>query len=441
MSRLFSGIKERITGNPLETLGALFVAILMTGCAMSKAYRPTDLTLGIDPSCSSVEVYHGLDVKIAATLKRYGVFKALGQATHSMDKSFDLIVVCPEDNGTTSLNVKSAYYGTDFFNEAIATVVFGKWFGHFMRFNEAHIFSTIAQTFSEGSPAHRMVMAERESFRKGTDNGPMPAKPPAIHSQVHSDMDKPEYSIPDDPNRYAIVVGIEKYPNLPDAAFAERDAETVREHLLAMGYPSRNVVLLTGTAASRAGLAKNLETWLPNNVKENGSVFFYYAGYGAPDPTNDETYIVPSDGDPQYLADTAYPLKRLYEKLSALKARQIVVVLDSCFSGSGGRSVLAKGTRPLVMKVDTATVPQDLTIFAAASGSQITGTLEDQGHGTFTYFFLKGLSGAAKDSSGAVTANSLYTYLKPKVQDAAKRQNRDQEPILHTQGDQELVRF
>ncbi|MBI5882972.1 MAG: hypothetical protein HZB91_07705 [Elusimicrobia bacterium] len=103
--------------------------------------------------------------------------------------------------------------------------------------------------------------------------------------------------------------------------------------------------------------------------------------------------------------------------------------------------MLAKGARPLVMKADAAVVPGKLAVFAAASGEQITSTLEDQGHGTFTYFFLKGLTGGAKDASGRVTTTSLYDYLKPKVQDAARRQNREQEPSLRGQAEQELVRF
>jgi len=149
----------------------------------------------------------------------------------------------------------------------------------------------------------------------------------------------------------------------------------------------------------------------------------------------------PTFGDPNFLENTGYPTKRLYEKLSALKAKEIIVAMDACFSGSGGRSVLAKGARPLVMKVDSAAVPQNLTVFAAASGDQITSTLEDKGHGTFTYYFLKGLSGGAKDASGRVMSTALYDYLKPKVQDAARRQNRDQQPVLHAAGDRELVRF
>ena len=108
----------------------------------------------------------------------------------------------------------------------------------------------------------------------------------------------------------------------------------------------------------------------------------------------------------------------------------------------GGRSVLAKGARPLVVKVDTGVVPSGkLTVFAASSADQITGTLEEKGHGMFTYYFLKGIGGEARDVAGRVTARGLYDYLKPRVQDEARRQNRDQEPVLRSQGDRELVRF
>lgn len=65
---------------------------------------------------------------------------------------------------------------------------------------------------------------------------------------------------------------------------------------------------------------------------------------------------------------------------------------------------------------------------AAASGSAITGSLDDQGHGIFTYHFLKGLS------LGAKTPRALHDYLKPLVQDDARRQNREQSPTLAGSG-------
>src|SRR5208282_423170 len=131
----------------------------------------------------------------------------------------------------------------------------------------------------------------------------------------------------------------------------------------------------------------------------------YYSGHGAPDPADSTAYLVPWDGDASYLKPSAYPVSRLYEKLAALKAKQVIVMLDSCFSGAGGRSVIAKGARPLVNVVHTA-VPQDsqITVLAASSGDQISGTIDDQGHGMFTYYLLKGLKGEADpDDTGHVS--------------------------------------
>lgn len=268
-----------------------------------------------------------------------------------------------------------------------------------------------------------------------------PAKAVELPAVASSDVDKPSYRLPERPDDFALVVGIGKYSDIPEAQFAQRDAEAVREHLIAGGFPGRNVIELLGEKAGRSSMEKFLETWLPRNVNENSRVFFYFSGHGAPDPKTGEAYLLPWDADAGFLENTGYPIKRLYEKLGALKAKEVVVVMDACFSGAGGRSVLAKGARPLVTTVAVAGVPKDLTVFAAAGGDQITSTLEAEGHGTFTYYFLKGLGGGAKDASGTVTAKGLYDYLKPKVQDAARRQNRDQAPVLHAQDDRKLVRF
>jgi hypothetical protein len=266
---------------------------------------------------------------------------------------------------------------------------------------------------------------------------------PGAASGFSSDIDMPGYKLPENSANYALVIGIEQYADLPDAQFAARDADTVRTHLVALGYPDRNVIYLTGQNATRAGIQKYLNEWLPRNVKPESTVFFYYSGHGAPDTKTGEAYLVPWDGDPKFLATTAYPLKEVYVALEKLPARDIVVVLDSCFSGAGGRSVMAKGLRPMVITVETGFLPQGrLALFAAASRDEVTGAMEEQGHGIFTYYFLKGLSGAAKDTSGTVTLKGLYDYAKPLVQDTARRQNRDQTPVLYgLQQDRPLIQF
>lgn len=275
-------------------------------------------------------------------------------------------------------------------------------------------------------------LAEAARSLEARGSSPAPAPAAAAAPAPKSDVDSPSYRSKEDPDAFALVIGIEKYSEVPEARFAERDAAAMREHLRAMGVPDRNIVFLAGPAASKAGLAKNLETWLPRNVNERSTVFFYYSGHGAPDTRTGQSYLVPWDGDPRFLDDTAYPVKRLYEKLGALKVRRVVAALDACFSGAGGRSVLPKGARPLVLKTDAGTeAPDGLTVFSAAAADEISGADENQGHGLFTYHFLKGLAGEAAGGDGRVSAQGLYEYLSPRVRDAARRENRDQSPALH----------
>ncbi|MBI3564169.1 MAG: ankyrin repeat domain-containing protein [Elusimicrobia bacterium] len=246
--------------------------------------------------------------------------------------------------------------------------------------------------------------------------------PPAPPQAASSDIDAPARRGAERPDDFALVIGIEEYQSLPRADYGVRDAQTVR------------------TQATKGKLQSYLQEWLPRNVKPDSTVFVYYSGHGAPEPAWGDAYLVPWDGDPMFLATTGLSLKQFYADLAKLKVKRVVVALDACFSGAGGRSVLAKGARPLVVKVNEAVPASErLTVLAAASGSEITGSLADQGHGLFTYYFLKGLSGAAKNASGEVTPKSLYDYLKPRVQDEARRQNREQTPTLAgASGDQPL---
>lgn len=241
-----------------------------------------------------------------------------------------------------------------------------------------------------------------------------------------SDVDAPSRRGAVRPDDFALVIGIEEYQNVPKADYGARDAATVKKHLEALGFPARNIITLTGQEATASKLKSYLEEWLPLNVKKESTLFFYYSGHGAPDIKTGDAYLVPWDGDPKFLKSTALPLTRLYADLSKTKAKRVIVALDACFSGAGGRSVLAKGARPLIAKLaDTAPTLGTITVLAAASGDEITGSLDEQGHGMFTYHLLKGLAADPKAS-----ARSLFEYVTPRVQDDARRQNRVQTPVL-----------
>jgi uncharacterized caspase-like protein len=132
---------------------------------------------------------------------------------------------------------------------------------------------------------------------------------------------------------------------------------------------------------------------------------------------------VPYDGDPTYIDQTGYAVDRLYAQLAKLPAKSVTVAMDSCFSGAGGRSVLAKGARPLVSVAVGGALPAKLTVLSASAGDQISNSYQEKGHGLFTYFLLKGLKERGPDMKG------VFEYLKPEVARTARRElNSDQDP-------------
>jgi hypothetical protein len=278
----------------------------------------------------------------------------------------------------------------------------------------------------------QVVAYARTVPKKPTDRAPVPV----ARAERSSDVDVlPPGQGKRQSTRYAVIIGIEQYrQSLPAVEFASHDAAVLRDYLTkSLGYPDENVVMVVNERAAKSDLEKYIERWLPNRVDKDSSVLIYYSGHGAPNPVTQEGFLVPYDGDPTFLEITGYPLKRLYEQLAKLPAREVLVVLDSCFSGSGGRSVIAKGARPLVISMENPVLAGDkIVVLTASSASQISSTYDQKNHGLFTYFFLKGLQGAADtNKDGRIDLSELYDYMKPEVERVARREyNNDQVPQL-----------
>lgn len=257
-----------------------------------------------------------------------------------------------------------------------------------------------------------------------------------IPVMIKSDIDElPSFKTKKINNAYAIVIGIETYrQKLPKADFAAQDAKIVSNYLTrVLGYPEENVVTLVNDKAAKSDFEKYFEKWLGNNVEKDGSVFVYYSGHGAPDPKSGSAYLVPYDGDPTFIDQTGYSLKRMYEALGKLPAKEITVALDSCFSGAGGRSVLAKGARPIVISVDNpALLSQKITVLSASSSDQVSSTYDEKGHGLFTYFMLKGIKNEdVIKPDGTLMLSDLFSYVKPQVERIARKMyNNEQTPQM-----------
>ena len=234
---------------------------------------------------------------------------------------------------------------------------------------------------------------------------------------------------------YALLFGISNYREkvIPEVKYASRDAEVMAKYLEHLaGIPRSNIMVLTNDKVTRSDLEAYLEDWLPRRVTKNSRVFVYYAGHGAPDPQGRDAYIVPYDGNPDF-PTKLYPLRRMYDTLNKLPNGEIVVMLDSCFSGAKGRSVTSEGARPLVMSLESPVLSVGkVTVVAASTGSQISSDYDKVRHGLFTYYLLRGIRGDADvKKQGIVDLGSLYRYVRSKVSEKASLEfNRDQTPVF-----------
>lgn len=255
---------------------------------------------------------------------------------------------------------------------------------------------------------------------------------------VRSDVDiLPSAEAKRNKHNYALVIGIEQYrQRLPRADFAVSDAKLVAEYLIkVLGYPEENVVILTDSTALKSDMEKYFEKWLSNHVSKESSVFIYYSGHGSPSLNTGDAYLVPYDGDPAFIDETGYSLTRMYVALERLPAKKVVIALDSCFSGAGGRSVIAKGTRSLVAKVKIPKLSStNLTVLAASSEEQISATYDEKGHGLFTYFLLKGIKERdVVTPDASLKLEVLFDYLQSQVEHVARiKYNVEQTPQLLT---------
>lgn len=286
----------------------------------------------------------------------------------------------------------------------------------------------IAQGKGPNTIISRILMeAEEKQFKKYTREDKKSSLGLMTLSPLQSDIGKPNIADSEKimgDNDMAVVIGVEKYQDLPASDYSSSDAKLMKEYLVSLGVEERNIELLLNERATQSSIKKTVETWLPNRIKSDSKVVIYYSGHGAPDAKTGDAYIVPFDGDPNYLEDTGYPLKRLYDKLGKIQVAEVIVLLDSCFSGAGGRSVLAKGARPLVMTTTALSIPSNMAVLSATQGTQISTSSPEKGHGVFTYYFLKALKEGKKNVS------EIYEYIKPLVEDEAKQLNVQQSPSV-----------
>ena len=259
-----------------------------------------------------------------------------------------------------------------------------------------------------------------------------------------ADVDIPPRTNMSNPEALGVVIGVENYQYLPDATYAYNDAEVFREYLVeTMGMDRQRVKLATNSKATQAEFSKLLgpNGWLVRNIIQGQSdVVVYFSGHGIADA--DSTGLLPHDVDPNY----AFGLhtKQLYRDLANMGTKSVTVFLNACFTGQTRDSqMLIANTRPLRIKLVESEIPDSITVLAAATGSQISGALEEKEHELFTYYVLKGLGGDADDNKDrTITLTELNRFVQAKVKEKAAIGGREQTPEnIGNQSDRALVQL
>jgi hypothetical protein len=237
------------------------------------------------------------------------------------------------------------------------------------------------------------------------------------------------------PKDWGLIIGIEDYAHLPRVDFARKDALVIKEYFnKILGVPEENIISLVDSDATKARINGYLKRFIPNNVSKETTLYVYFAGHGAPDMQKGEPYLIPYDGDTLFIEETGYKLKDFYKAIYDLDVNQAYVFLDSCFSGVASRAaeMLHKGSRPALLKVeDVGLATQEVISIAAATSSQTSNPLPKEGHGLFTYYLLKALSGKADENEDRfVTIKEIYAYVNKQVTRIARRMGREQTPVI-----------
>lgn len=269
----------------------------------------------------------------------------------------------------------------------------------------------------------------------------------AIYSQqiqVRRDLLGGQASLPElDPSKIptsvrrdavAIVIGAEGYEMLPRADFSDHDARSFYDYAnKSLGVDTQKIKLLSGSAAKRKDILLALRNWLPAEINQGKTeVIIFYSGHGLASADGKKRYLLPLDANVDLLEDTAIAHDNLIKMINGYQPKSITLVMDSCYSGvtKTGKPLLT-AARPIAIYSENEGLPQNTTILSATSGSQISISSAEIGHGLFSYFIMRGLEGDADlNKDQKITAQELHAYASERVAKEAQRKGVMQNPAI-----------
>jgi hypothetical protein len=203
-------------------------------------------------------------------------------------------------------------------------------------------------------------------------------------------------------NYHALVIGNDKYKHLSPLTNAVNDANDVAS-VLRSKY-NFNVNLLTN--ATRDEIVSALSD-LRSSISSSDNLLVYYAGHGELDKKADEGFWLPvdaeSDNQVHWVAN-----ETIMRSVRAMEAKHVMVVADSCFSGTMTRGIKIKDNSPDYIKK---IVKKKARTVLTSGGLE---PVSDVGGGNNSVFALSFLN-ALKNNDGVLDGNQLFSIVRKQV--------------------------
>jgi len=233
---------------------------------------------------------------------------------------------------------------------------------------------------------------------------------------------------------YALLIGIEKYRNLPRLSSPGQDVDRMASYLQQQGFDE--VVSIKDEYVTQDTL-RQPEKYLQIKLGRDDRFLFYYSGHGLSiaDGVRTRGYLPLID---EAMGDhgKSIPMDDLVEWMKGLSAQHLLVILDSCFSGLAIGGIEQKGFKLNDPKIDQEELqrlsrgPARYLLMAGTERQESFGGRMWNGS-LFTDTLLKGMqSGADLFHDGIVTTRGLYVYLQRVVPVEAQKAGRELTPLL-----------
>jgi hypothetical protein len=263
-------------------------------------------------------------------------------------------------------------------------------------------------------------------------------------AKAYEELKPNRIKVSKDKNKIAIIIGVEKYKNMTECNYCNRDAKAFKTYATrALGVISSNVISLVDSKATRGEILRAFKISLPRIAGDGGKdINIFFAGHGLASESGKDLYIIPQDGDQGLLEDTAVSRVELIKLIKKVNPKSVTMFFDTCYSGqTRGEQMLLASLRGIKV-VATDDIPDNFSIFTASSSNQASSHIEEVKHGMFSYYLMKGLEGKADGNKDKqITNGELIAYLKTNVSKEAFTQNRNQDPMLTGNPDQVLMRY